>query len=1033
MRPVTLTLCAWGPYPERVTVDFTKFSEGSVFLVTGPTGAGKTTIFDAICYALYGNVSGNNREKTTLRSDFAEPELDTYVELTFTHKDKQYVIRRSPKYDRPKKRGDGFTTSPESAELTVKGETPIASVQDVNAKIEEIMGINYKQFKQIAMIAQGEFLNLLFAKSDEKVAIFRNLFKTELYDKILRSLIEKTKKIEGEINTLTNKIDEAVASIETQENEEFEAEINTNHRNYERILFLLEEEIKQMQEEMKKLKQQADKITVSYTKQANEITLAMEINRDLGLLQETNQKLLELKSKEEAMNIMETEVLLARKAQEVDGTQQLYQEKEQQVKDWEQRVEETKQALTEIQEQSKTFEVEISKAKERESEILESQKKVQWLESLVPVFETLTKTEQENTKKKKQLNESIAEEEKRKEIQDELKEKRVNTTALLKNYETVEKDLWEVNTKGKEINENFKKLNGIKKLYTDLEEIEGELKKAQEQYQVEEEKRKQMKERLELKEQLFRNAAIGIAAKYLVDNQPCPVCGSLNHPHKAQVSEDVPDEKEIEKARKEQEHQESIFQAIYGKATQIKAKQEAKIEEIKLAGSEFEIETKEQLVEQMQSIQDEGTCLKKRKSELEELNRKRENYQKQLLEMEARIEENDTNLEKIRQIRTQLQSDWDNLNGQIANLRLQLPKEYESQTVLVKDLSAERMKLTKLQEEQKSVQEKKEKLIATQKSQESLLASHQKSLMQTMSSREEKKAEYEAARKQAGFLEEKDYLAAKQPSQIIKQKEQIMKNYREQVTSCEERRKHLESRVDGKEEKDIDAMKEKLQEIRIEQEKYQAKLEDLNAKYTCNQKAFDSIQDKIKSSEQLRNEYGYMKDLENAAKGNNKEKVVFEHYVLAAYFEDILYAANLRFRTMTNERYEMRKIAKVIDQRTKNSLDLEVFDSYTGKCRPIRSLSGGESFKAALSLALGLADIIQQNSGGIEVDTLFIDEGFGSLDSESLEQALKALMQLTGNNKLIGLISHVNELKERIDEQIVIERDQRGSKLKVVV
>lgn len=1032
MRPLKLTISAWGPYPGKVSVDFSRFQEGSVFLVTGPTGAGKTTIFDAISYALYGNVSGSNREKTTVRSDFAVPEVDTFVELIFLHKGVTYQINRTPKYDRPKKRGDGFTTSAETAVLTIEGEAPIASVQDVNRKVEEIMGINYGQFKQIAMIAQGEFLSLLYAKSEDKVTIFRNLFQTQLYDTILKSLTERSKNLYVRIKEHTNKMDEAVASVDAGRNEELQDAVQMENKNYERIIELLKEVIHEDEGEARKLKKQSGETEEEYTKKLNEIAAATELNRNLEQLKKAREVLKELMAQKEDVEAAKVQIARARKAGQVEVHEKLYLESVTRNQAWNTKVSETEVVLEQVNLELVTLEQELVRSKELEASIEEVRHRIQWLESLLPLFRSLDEQEQKQKNMSLKLKADCEKELQIKALQTSLKDNKVKLTEQLKQYESVETKLGEIQLKILTAKQQYENLQQALKRLEVIRKEETELKSVQEKYLLEEEKLKVVKERYEGKERLYRQAAVGLAARYLEDNQPCPVCGSLEHPKKAVVSHEVPDEAQLEKEKKLLEQEQKVYNDIFNQASAMKGALESKKEEFERMTKELGITEQNALVAAFNQVKSESKELIAKRGCLEKQKEEKELFSKQLTECENRLEKTNAEFEKISDEKAKTQSEYDVLAGTVANLRLQLPKEYQETVKVELELKENQQKLQRFTQEVERIQKKKEQLYAKKESTQALLESHKAQVSASDEERKLNSVKFEQAMAEAGFYTKEEYESAKMTQEAIAAREQAVNQYVERLTASQEQEKQLALRTQGQTKAELEQMNEALRVIQEKRKEQQLQSETLTAKILCNRKAWESLKEKHAKIADLSETYGYIKDLENAAKGVNGERIVFEHYVLAAYFEEILAAANLRLAVMTNSRYELMKVSKVTDQRTKNSLDIEVLDQYTGKRRSVKTLSGGESFKAALSLALGLSDIIQRNAGGIEIDTLFIDEGFGSLDSESLDQALKTLTTLTGQNKLIGIISHVNELKERIDNQIVIEKDHSGSRLEVI-
>lgn len=837
MKPIKLILSAWGPYPSEEIIDFSDFKEG-LFLITGPTGGGKTTIFDGITYALYGNASGNNREKNSFRSDFAKQEADTFVEFWFSHKGNNYRVKRSPRYSRPKRRGTGETLSQEMAELYEDGKEPVTVVNDVNRKLEELMGINYKQFKQIAMIAQGEFLDLLLANSKDRVEIFRNIFQTGEYERIQRKISEYGKQAGGKLLKQKNKMEEITSMIRTND-EQLKELIKEEYLPFDKIIDSLEPLLIIEKEEIGKLE--------------------IEINR-------MEKQIKKLTSKGEIYFSIEKQ-------------------------------------LEEIEKKRAVLEEELEnglKEKEKlEKNILEIEEEQQRVKKLI-------------------LNEK-----------NKLQEGKGEKERELLSYELIEVNLEKQKVNLEKKKEQIKFVNKMKTNIIQEEEQKRKLLSCQCDYEEQNKKALKLKSEYENKEEIYKASAIGLAAKYLENGKPCPVCGSLEHPNIAKLTNEIPDEKEIEQCKEKWEAQEKIKNIAYEGAAQQKGKLEVMQKELNQVLEDCKMERG--YIDQYFTI-----LCKEEKQEEEKLK-----------ELE--------NKEKRKKL---------------------LLKE-------IKDLEEEIINLEENQEKKKEEMNKRKTLL-------------------------EKGLEIKLL-----FLEGRKALikdTEKQNSKLKKDKEACIQK--------------LEKELEGME---ICRLKDHIVFFEKEKKTVQKRKEDKKQNFIMNQTAFSSLKEKMKEKEALEKEYGIIKDLEQVTKGNNNARIIFEHYVLASYFETIIQAANLRLNKMTAGRYALSKVEKVLDGRTTDSLNLEVFDAFTGKKRSVKTLSGGESFKAALALALGLSDVVKGYAGGIQIETIFIDEGFGSLDCESLEQAMDTLGGLAEHNCFIGIISHVAELKERIEQKIVVKRGNYGS------
>lgn len=873
MKPVELRISGWGPYKELQTIDFTRMEERGLFLITGATGAGKTTIFDAIMYALYGCMSGEVREKGSVRSDFAKPDTPTFVELLMTHKGESYHIYRNPEYLRPRKRkgadGKELTKEKEKAILTLPDGSSVEGSSEVTRKIEELLCLDYRQFKQISMIAQGEFTKLLTASSQEKTKIFRQIFDTGLYERIAQLLKERSNAIYKEVSGYRHKMDEDVELYHPLEEsaEVFATLVQGEAYDYEAVLAFLKEEKKRIGKEEKEVLAQYQKLeeqTLVLNGKLVEAQKAAELQKSLE--RETERKQLLDHRKEE---MQQKEILLwkADRAGEIRQQELLCEESAKQI-------DKIKQQIRHLQEEIGL----------REQQILTLQKLPEYqadFEAACELKEKLSGQEQESE----------------------------HNIELCKQLEA--------------------QLKQLQELYLRLEREELLARQAYEET-----------------ERRYRHNLAGILSSELEENRPCPVCGSLHHPAPAAVTEEHLTREKVDQAKKAwlQKQEKTMRQhgetmAARGKAEQAKEKG---CELMKTIGQLQE--RKEQLPGEIKVLLSKYT----RKSFEGELNR----------------------LLQLRVERAEKQE-------QIGNLQEELQKGLE---------------LFREREEERDI----------------LLTKY-------------------------GFASREEYQGCLLSKEQIEAGKRELQDYEKNCRANEELLQHLKEQVQELVLADPVKLKEELKEALEEKRAVQQMLSKKQESRNLTERTYSSLKTKLAGLKETMERYTLVKGLDDLANGNNKKRLVFEQYVLISCFEEILYAANLRLQTMSAGRYELRRVRGIVDARSKDNLEMEVLDYYTGKYRSVKTLSGGESFKVSLSLALGMSDVIQAQSGGIRVETMFIDEGFGTLDGESLDQACLVLQGLTESNRLIGLISHVPELSEKIPDQIHIHKTNTGSYAEVVI
>ena len=895
MKPINLKISAFGPYKDEVNIDFTKLGENGIFLITGDTGAGKTSIFDAISFAIFGEVSGSNRPIQSIRSDFADINLDTYVELEFIHKNKKYKILRNPAYEKPKKKGEGFTKKSADASLEYD-DIVVSGIKNVDIKIEEILGINAKQFKQISMLAQGEFLKILFAESKERTEIFRKIFDTNIYNSIARKLKEKLKINEDELKELKNSFITNTANILWEKEKYINLDSKINEIDIDNVL-------KELEQELKENKKENSKIEEEITKQEREIKVIEENiskQEELNLKIENYKQLLtkqnEYKKQEEEIEKLKNKIAQNQKIREI-------------IKPKADKVNNEKEIIKKLEKDLDTIKrnIQIGNAKEKEHE-----KKVEIVNKI--------------GEKYKEYNNYL-------EIKKELLEK----ANIIKNIENLE----------------ITKNNYLK----EYEQLEKEYKIINNEY-------------LEKESEFFKEQ-VGIIAEKLEENKPCPVCGSITHPNIAKKSASVLSKEELEKIKENLEIKQN---------NKLKKQEEC----IKV-NSQINI-----LIQEIGKESDNKLELESAKNKLKE--------------------EFNINKEKLISIEQTILKEYKS----ISNKNLDITKfEYDKFKDSIIDL----------------INLEKNELVKSKTLQEEKMNQLQESNLRL----DKYTKEYFNELLKLRFKNEEEYNKILLTNIEIENIQKNIEDFTRNVAINNTKISDLEKEAKGKSTKDLKIQKEKLmayKNILIEKRKEYVKVK---GKLDNNMRIYKLLLENSKELKQKIKDFIIYDELSRTANGTlaGKKRIEFEQYVQATYFDMVILEANKRLAKMTENRYFLIRKEEPEKISDKIGLDLEVKDNYNGKIRDVKSLSGGEAFKAALSLALGLSDVIQSYSGGIVVDTLFIDEGFGSLDTESREQAINTLSLLIDNNKLIGIISHVTELKERIDKKIIVTKTSDGSKIEI--
>lgn len=921
MRPIVLTMSAFGPYADEITLNFDELGENGLYLICGDTGAGKTTIFDAITYALYGEASGDNRKSEMFRSKYARNSTQTFVYLKFRCKGQEYEVKRVPRYERKKERGEGMTKQAESAELVCPNGTMVTKTTEVTKKITEILGIDRGQFTQIAMIAQGDFLKLLLASTEDRIKIFRQIFNTGKYDILQKQINDDYKRLWNECEDLRKSILQYAA----------ETECPIDHSMHD--LWQNAKECKGMPEELLSI-----------------------LNK---LCEEDGNKKLYLQDR---LDLLDEELQKkAAKINEIKNTMEIRQE-----------LDKKKEKFRENEEKLKlNFEIQQDAAK-KEPEIQKLTESIGVLQEKLPMYdkqEALQNQIQELAKEIKVLAEKIS----------VLKENyKISTEKLQKDKAEIEnlhqqEILYEqCKVKGQELEGKYQQLLQIQKEQKQLENLRTRYENAVHEYLQVQKNVFDMRSSFQKLEQEFMDGQAGILSGLLKEDTPCPVCGSLEHPHPAVMSESAPTREEWQKAKADLEKKELILQEKNSVAAALKGQGEEKQKQIEKAVKNFYGEGR--IAEPAIGIQSDIAGLEAEKRE----NLTYQKKYKQQIELLERKKEN------------------------IPMQENRISKLQEATMVSEKEKSAKEAALTVVEKQRKELDM-------------TLEFKNRQQLQEKIDKINQRKT---------GMKQEVEYA-----QKCYQDTLQIKASLEGEISVLQTR---LEQGIQGNPEEEQEAVRH-LQEEKVILQKER---ELAGSRFEKNKTAFERIQEKSDLLQRKQEEYGWMKALNDTANGrqNEKGKVMLETYVQMAYFERILDYANIRLETMTGGQYTLIRKKDAENNRSQSGLDLEVIDHYNGSIRHVKTLSGGESFKASLCLALGLSDEIQATAGGVRLDTMFVDEGFGSLDEESLSQALQVLMGLSeGGNRLVGIISHVDELKQRIPKQILVTKNRTGfSKAKIV-
>lgn len=941
MRPEKLTISAFGPYADRTEIDFSRLGDSGLYLITGDTGAGKTTIFDAITFALYGQASGQVRDSAMFRSKYADTATETFVELVFSYQGKKYQVFRSPEYMAPKKRGTGLTLRKAEAQLIYPDERqPVTKARDVTRAIEELLGLDYEQFTQIAMIAQGDFQKLLLAGTVQRGEIFRQIFHTGIYQQVQLKLKDAARSRYKEYDEMRRSIAQYLDGVKFRQREGTEAEEFAELKKgkfeggLERSLEILKSFIDQGEKRESELLKQEQEVDQKIRTMENMLHLSAQ-KRNLEQKKDLARKQLEQ---------------LLPDLEKASGEAEKY-------KDADRKCEALGILIREKQEQLKKYQV-LEQLKTELDEIRMQMKKCR-------------AGQEANIRQEQQLHKDM----------EQLKKERSR-------LENSRLDLQKAVTEKEKRTQKRSELNGLETGIREFKSLYEATKEQQKKYQAAYEKAQQQSEYYQQIFHSFLDAQAGILAQELKENEPCPVCGSLSHPHPRMSSKGRTVTQEIldnEKSKLDKLEKISADQSL--EAGKLKERSNASWKQIVSGAEELLAEFQEFRKETKNGNGQAGDFRTVWKQMILMINREKEQCENLLTESDRKIREAEENTKRKQKVEKLLEN---------------------------------------LEKEKDTLQEKKN---SCDREQAGLTTKASENEKQQKNAAEEIRQAHPEAGKEALEKEirekQQEYIDLKENSRKMKETFERFQAEKARITSTI---KTLEEQQKEIGEIREDEIREQYTESTTQKTELAEKRKELFSIQSGNLEIFRKVQKRKEEMTKAEAEYVWMKNLSDTANGNlnGKAKIELETYIQMAYFDRILRRANVRLMTMSSGQYELKRQEQSENRKEKAGLDLNVIDHYNGTERSVKTLSGGESFQASLSLALGLSDEIQASAGGIRLDSMFVDEGFGSLDEEALSQAVKALSSLADGHRMVGIISHVAELKERIENKIIVTKQCSG-------
>lgn len=965
MRPLILTLSAFGPFPGSETIRFSDFGENPLFLINGPTGAGKTTLLDAICFALYGKTTGDEREGAQMRCDLSPPDILTEVTFAFELGGHRFRIRRVPEQQRPKAKGEGTTTQNPEAQLVEllsdDSERLIvaAKVSEATREIEGLTGLSVDQFRQVMVLPQGQFRQLLLADSSEREKIFGQLFQTRIYKQLEEHL----------------KIRAAEIRRKREEQRILQAGIlsGAEVENIEQ----LETELTSCEPACTTARKEQEAKETAHSAAEKALTQGQALEQNFVRWDKTAADLRQCEEDRPRIDAIRAQIANAERAAKLAP---LFADRSRCEKD-------LAQAQSEADEATKR----LAAARKALKEATVNRKATAQLQiELKQANEELTRLKGYHERVEGLANART-------------KKERADRTA--KQTELV--------LQFKELADRYLALHNLEKKKLEVEQQQGILAKAKEQEETrrrEQQEREQRAKRLEL---AWHQGQAAILARELQEGAPCPVCGSIEHPTPAHTDRELPNQQQVEQAR---EALRLATEALEEARQQTTKKQE------RLRDLEREAKSLRELVTT-------DATLDRLKEEIRALQEEAKNLAFSLPDRE-RIQHLDA--ETLRAERESARSSAAAAQAQVESAEQELPEAYRERGALDGAIAKTSATVTRIEKEierlETCFQQATNALTAARTADDAAAAQRQKA--ETALTEARQCAANALA--SSSFADETAYRSALLDDENLRQRKVEEKAFEKKLEQLTGAHQQLSEQLQGLTRPDLPALTATTAAAKGAKDRATETWSSLDKRLSLLLDTRKKLESTAVEQKKLDDEYAVVGTLSDVANGQTGNKISLQRFVLSVLLDDVLLEAGHRLQLMSKGRYRLLRKEDRAKGNKASGLELEVEDAYTGKTRAVATLSGGESFMAALSLALGLSDVVQAYAGGIRLDTLFIDEGFGSLDAESLDLAIRALLDLQATGRMIGIISHVAELKEQMPLRLDVIADRGGSRVRLV-
>ncbi|AXR07404.1 AAA family ATPase [Salinimonas sediminis] len=1011
MKPLNLKMQAFGPFAGSQTIDFTQLGSNPLFLINGPTGSGKTSILDALCYALYGETTGNERDGAQMRCELAAAELATEVVLEFSLHQQRYRVARSPEQQVPKARGEGFTLSKHKASLyrITEADTLLTSkTSEVKAQITTLIGLSETQFRQVMVLPQGKFRELLLASSKEREDIFGQLFQTDIYKQIEYALKEQAAQISKSKNEFDNQIRGALQVAGETDEKALQAAVNQQAVALEQAR-VAEQQAASTVQQLRARLQQAQTLNAQFSRKAQaQASLHAHLQS------------------EDSINQQATLLESALDARRIRNHYDQWQQSAQQQHALTDKVSQLQQQLDAAKTQHHTAEEALGQARQRAEQIDSLTAQQYQLEQVKQQLQERQATAQHIKRCEAAQLTHQQNLDKYQHVRQALEDKTTQATQALEQARQETARLGEVNGQIHQSERLIKDARRLTELDTRIAQCTKQTMASQQQTEdsaAQSQSAGRQADQLEL--HWHSSQAAALAAK-LESAQPCPVCGSQEHPAPASFTGDPVSRVQVQKAR--QQAQQLADKASAAHSTLAQHRHE--LAQLKQQYTELADEIGEQGTCSLADLQQQLTDLQARLASIKAIDLT--TLEDSLTALKQRCKNGDATISELRDTQVTNNTELVQYQQQYHALSKKIASEYQDDAAVDAQIAQVKAQISEMNQAVQHAMDNEQQAVRALSQYQGELASSQQYLTQATAQAKQAEETWQQTLDASRFATQQAFTEALAHEPHIDQWQQHIADYQQTRLKLAQTVQDLEAALQQQSPPDISAISAQLATTEQQHAQLRDTLDNTHALYQRLHKAATDISALHTKNRELEQAYRIYGTLYDVTSGKTGSRISLHRFVLGVLLDDVLIQASGRLSLMSKGRYRLVRKTAGFKGAAGRGLDLSVEDSYTSGTRDVATLSGGESFMAALALALGLSDVVQSYSGGIRLDTLFIDEGFGSLDPESLDLAVQTLVDLQQHGRMIGVISHVSELKEQMAQRIDVQPSRHGSTVSVI-